>query len=123
MRETQTRIRLSSRKRMLRRADHSGSSRSPSGEKLSVHGHKTGSAFYPHDPLGGGGSAVKGLPAIRVGDSPAKSMWRLNAPTVSGTLEQSKPSLSRRAAALPAIPFPGAAADTARDGLLKYSID
>ena len=123
MRETQTRIRLSSRKKILRRADHSGSSRSPSGEKLSVHGHKTGSTFYPHDPLGGGGSAVKDLPAIRVGDSPAKS--RLNAPTVSGTLEQSKPSLefSRRAAALPAIPFPGAAADTARDGLLKYSID
>lgn len=113
MRETQTRIRLSSRK-MMRGSDQS-SSRSRSRE-LSVHGHKTGSKFYPHDPLGHTSAAIKGFPAIRIGDSPSKRQ-PLN--QQSRTFENSKPSLRTRAPVLPAIP----------DGMemrgerLPYSID
>lgn len=70
MRETQTRIRLSSRK-MLRASDGS-SSRSRSNEKLSINGHKTGGQFYPHDPLGKTSAVAAGYPAIRIGDSPRK---------------------------------------------------
>ena len=77
-----------------------------------MHGFKTGSNYYPHDPLGGTSAVIKNFPAIRIGDSPSK-ITALNAKTESKTLEQSKPSLAKRAPMLPEL----------RGERLKYNLD
>lgn len=48
--------------------------RDGSATSFSIHGYKTGSNFYPHDPLGGVGANLgKNFTNVRTGDSPSKS--------------------------------------------------